>query len=264
MFNMIKIRKSVFETNSSSSHSFSISERQNYENDLVISKSGVIHLDYRQADDFPKKTNKAKDKLEYLYLWVYDVYAKNAKEIIAEIEKTVIDFTGAKKVSYPKSHVEKGVEIDHESREVFDKRDLVNHDFLKKFIFDPGSWLYVIWDSEYTEELFEDTDDSDKIIVYKLIYDFGEDKIELDLSLKSIVDNYGFHLIRELLSKKYNATFIIYNRDTKKVSFEQAGYQMKENDLKLIRGKAEKRFRLTFRNDTEEFSIDPEIILVDE
>ena len=53
-----------------------------------------------------------------------------------------MDFTGATTINFTPQE-----EIDHQSTDIIDSRDLMNPEFIKEFVFNEGTWIYTLWDS---------------------------------------------------------------------------------------------------------------------
>ena len=165
----MKIRK-VFriglpETNSSSSHSVTISMTNNFQDpkvwNLYPNEDGIIHVPGSISFGWEwEKYNDVLTKLQYVCGIIcsnnYDNRVSRSKKLF-ELKKIIMDFTGAKDVifdwesEYNKKLIE-GVdpedifldcpEIDHNSCDIFSEI-AENKNTLKNFIFNPESWLYL-------------------------------------------------------------------------------------------------------------------------
>lgn len=125
---MIQIRRSIFETNSSSTHSITVENRTLQHSSLLQDKEGYIHTylgDY--GWDFEDYTDQ-NHKLSYLITMIagihsIDAWYNDGKELKAAIEKiqdtedfkriqdVVVSYTGAKGIILDKS----SGYIDHQS-----------------------------------------------------------------------------------------------------------------------------------------------------
>lgn len=171
----IIIREKIYETNSSSSHSFSMGPAGRFTDTLTIDEKGIIEVPSGLWYD-KNKTNDPLDKLSYLLTYTYsqnlkwdedsedDLITEEGEKILEVIKRAVCDFTGARGVEFDPFH-----EVDHQSLDMIDPRDLVNPDFIKEFVFNPGTWLYPIWDSfnDGAPGFYEDTEkDEDAVLIH--------------------------------------------------------------------------------------------------
>lgn len=142
------MREGVFETNSSSTHSICISDKQAVLDTLPIDENGVLNV---YPDEFGwgvEDYNNAPMKAAYCLTWLKaDGYEnvcprKNDEELFVKVLK---DVTGAKTVRfipasdgdfYPYGY------IDHQSDGVCAEA-FKDYDTLKNFIFNPESVLYI-------------------------------------------------------------------------------------------------------------------------
>ena len=195
---MIKIRQGIFETNSSSSHSFSIGKTSRFNNTLPIDDGGVISV---ESDSYGsvKKTNDAYMKLSFLIDYIYtlldDPYADKKEgthsdgylEVFKIISETVCNFTGAKELK-----ANPYTEVDHQSMDMIDRRDLYNPEFIKEFVFNENSWLYLLWDSESPEiGFYENGEDEVFLDVYFELPGLEEEEHHVQIPFSDIVDE-GF------------------------------------------------------------------------
>lgn len=93
-----KIRKNVFDSNSSSVHTLSISKDGLETNKLKFDKNGYIHVDYGQFDKTHDIYDTQYEKLSYLVtLCYYCTYGTCATEDTSQfnsIEEFIMDYTG--------------------------------------------------------------------------------------------------------------------------------------------------------------------------
>ncbi len=95
---MIKIRNSVFETNSSSVHSISIDKSGLEKSNFKLDKNGYIHVDYGQFDRYYELFTSQYEKLSYLITCCY--YLANYEDSVTDtyefrrIEDALKDYTG--------------------------------------------------------------------------------------------------------------------------------------------------------------------------
>ena len=165
----MKIRIGIYETNSSSSHSFSIGGSGRFSNTLEISKSGIIRIHGDSWYEGPKKTNEAEYKLSYLLCFIDTKCSSKteAKELRECVYDVVKDFTGARRIIYK----EGDETVDHQSLDIIDLRDVRDPEFVKDFVFSEDTWLYLLWDSESPEkEFFESTPENKEL--YRLCFNF--------------------------------------------------------------------------------------------
>ncbi len=149
-----KIRKSVFETNSSSSHSIVVCENGEYTDHLTVDEDDRIIIGYNGKTEFGweiKENNDADSKLNYLML----LSNEDRKERIIEIIK---EHTGCKEVYYcikkywgdddTQVETETGdlldkVDgyVDHNSQDILEYEDFTTN-FVLDFVFNPKSIIY--------------------------------------------------------------------------------------------------------------------------
>ena len=142
------VRAKMPETNSSSSHSITISnnielcENPQLQN-LVIESDGWIRFNDQKNFGWEwEKYNDSYTKSLYVLATLGMYHKYNPKEEYLELEKifkeVICDYTGADGVEikcYPT--------IDHQSTDTLDTKLLRDKDYLKEFIFNPGSWLFL-------------------------------------------------------------------------------------------------------------------------
>lgn len=168
---IIKIRQGIFETNSSSSHSFSLGPVGRFNSTLEII-NGKITI-YMDSWDSHYKTNDPSDKLAYLFSFIYTKFGdpyddgddddkalyKEYKNFVTDV---VLKFTGARKLEVIGTQ-----EVDHQSMDIFDERDVKDPEFIKEFVFNEDTWLYPLWDSSSPEPGFYEDDRETKLVHLK-------------------------------------------------------------------------------------------------
>lgn len=136
---MQKIRHGVFETNSSSCHSISISNSGNYDS-ISPDKDGVIHV---YAGEFGWAQDTFSDpisKLSYLLIYIRDwVDSQEDKtEFMNKLLQVVKDQTHCDRIEFP---TDSGY-IDHQSVECNDLHYMFEHaQTLKDFVFGRDSYI---------------------------------------------------------------------------------------------------------------------------
>lgn len=193
----IKIRQGIFETNSSSSHSFSMGSEGRFEAKLVMDNNGVINVSSDSWYDLiEEKSNDPEVKLSYLlsFAWTISYDEEDEwKRYRDFIYQVVMDFTGATGVKFTPTET-----IDHQSTDIIDPRDLMNPEFIKEFVFNEGTWIYTLWDSSYPENDFWEGTNETHNDLYKLQFNLpGIDPEETILTL-SYLDS------TDLTSELYN------------------------------------------------------------
>lgn len=163
----IKIRQGIFETNSSSSHSFSMGPEGRFGAKLVMDNNGVINVSSDSWYDLAEeKSNDPEVKLSYLLSFAWTIsYDEEDKWMKFRdfIYQVVMDFTGATEINFTPTET-----IDHQSTDMIDPRDLMNPEFIKEFVFNEGTWIYTLWDSSCpSDDFWEGTDESHNKL-YKL------------------------------------------------------------------------------------------------
>ena len=133
------IRRGVFETNSSSTHSLSISDSHNYiiiktdeDNNIVISGEFKFGWGYDELYDF-------EDKVAYYYL--DNMYDEDSIDFLKEV---IIDETGANDVIFDINEYYSW--IDHQSHGTTDG---LTREELKDFLFNPNSYIILKNDNDY-------------------------------------------------------------------------------------------------------------------
>ena len=165
---MKNIRQNVFETNSSSTHSFSISSNTDgiYQT-LDVDDDGSITF---VGGDFGwefRKYNDAKTKCNYAAT-LYD----QTKADPAIFENVVKEHTGAKKIIYNFGTDDSYYGIDHQS---VHGNDWMYDSFkMKNWLFSSESWLYLGNDNEDMHPNFKDLNTN-----YKFVFKLGKFEVGL-------------------------------------------------------------------------------------
>lgn len=219
----IKIRQGIFETNSSSSHSFSMGPEGRFDNTLVMDKNGVIDIDSTLWSGV-QKTNDPEIKLSYLLSFAWTITSDSNykwKKYRDTIYKVVEDFTGATQINF------KPIEsVDHESLGIIDSRDIVDPEFIKEFVFNSGTWLYLLWDTEVVGEDFYEKPNPTLENLYIIQFNLpGIDKKDSQLS----VSYMGATSINSVI---YNFLYENFVYDTTKNVFIK---RINDNALKTTR-----------------------------
>lgn len=203
---MIKIRKHVFETNSSSSHSFSMGPEGRFNSRLDIINNGVIEI---SSDCWAgiRRSNDPEVKLSYLLSFADTISYENKskwgkyRDFIYQVVK---DFTGATEIKFEPTEI-----VDHQSTDIIDERDLLNPEFIKEFVFNEDTWLYLLWDSESPDkDFFKDYEFKDKDL-YKVTFNLpGIDKKDSELILSYRDTDYLGSVLYDFLDD------FVYNQKT--------------------------------------------------
>lgn len=209
MKEIIKIRQGIFETNSSSSHSFSMGPEGRFDDVLPISSDGVIEI---PSDSWCSidKTNNPLDKLSYLlsFIWSREDEWEKDRDFVY---KVILDFTGASKINFTPSKW-----VDHQSLDIIDPRDIKDPEFIREFVFNSGTWLYPIWDSYDPEPGFYEDLEKDKKPFYIIRFDSINE--ELIVHYRDF-DEFYTDVIGEFLSEftyfPEDGTFIRCTKDGK-------------------------------------------------
>lgn len=150
---MRNIRTGVFETNSSSTHSISISENTDGILDTIVpTDDGVIILSGGEYGWSWEKFNDPLSKANYCAL---DLQKDPAS--LTMLVDVIMQHTGAKKIVLSLDGY-----IDHQSSGTSESA-VVNSEVLKNFIFNSQSWLFTGNDNDHAPPNFYDTD---KDIIY--------------------------------------------------------------------------------------------------
>lgn len=137
---MVKIRKGVFETNSSSTHSCVISTDCKSWDTIIPDDDGSITINYGEYGWEYENYTGVRDKASYALTLTQ--YFNNEEEVLERLRNVIKEHTGAREVIFPvgdkeETYYDKGY-VDHQSV------DLGNEIFesdvsLKNFIFNPNS-----------------------------------------------------------------------------------------------------------------------------
>lgn len=139
-----QIRRSVFETNSSSMHSLTFSNEGLEPSYLQVNEDGEIHIELGEFGTEYRIYKDQYNKLSYLLTCLYCLAGYNIEEIYQKyefsvIEKAVCDYTGAKALRIDDSDGR----IEHQSAPVFNIEiiDASCEDTVIGFIFSKYVWL---------------------------------------------------------------------------------------------------------------------------
>lgn len=157
----MKIRKSVFETNSSSSHSISISagDSDALMDTIKIPESGVLELGSGEYGWEWEKYNDAATKADYCA-----IYCRGSTERRLMLTEVLKKQTGAQVIFTDDKHDDGGERgyvgyIDHESAGA--AHDAFNSpESLRNFIFNKSSWLFLGNDNSEAPNGFYDAPDT--------------------------------------------------------------------------------------------------------
>lgn len=215
---MTKIRKGIFETNSSSSHSFSMGPEGRFGAVLPMDTDGVIHVQEDEWETNSCKTNDSLSKLSYLLAFAYTIGSwddgSDFEKYRDFIFKVVMDFTGATGIDWTPDST-----IDHQSTDIIDPRDLLDPEFIKEFVFNEGTWIYTIWDSYDPEPgFYEDTRDKKLYVLSFNLPGISEDESTVEISYldaKIEIDNVLYGFFRGLYYDPDTSKFIKIPRDQK-------------------------------------------------
>lgn len=158
---LIKIRKGVFETNSSSTHSLTI-ESTSFLIDTIIPEDGIVNIKPGEFGWEWEKFNDAYTKASYCLTGIQ--YVSDKEEALSNLKEVIQKHTLCDEVNLIQGSDDYDDEnygyIDHQSREwgeldnlLFDKEKLHN------FIFNKKSWLFLGNDNSSPPNKFYDTDD---------------------------------------------------------------------------------------------------------
>ena len=133
------IRSSVFETNSSSTHSISINigSYAGYTS-ITPDGNGKVTIEGRYFGWERELYNDSETKASYCYAW-----AKGKKRYMGMLEDVLLEHTGAKEIEFDSSSTSSygEVGIDHQSYEVCETVFKGGKEIVKEFIFNPKSIL---------------------------------------------------------------------------------------------------------------------------
>lgn len=137
------IRKSVFETNSSSCHSLTLASGDTYEgvtpnsNNQIILETGDFGWSIEDFSDAHSKMS---------YVWIYMRDWDTEEHLKDMFKKVVFEHTGASEIIMPESETSYGMDsgyIDHQSVESKNLRYLFDSEYtLKTFLFNPQSSIH--------------------------------------------------------------------------------------------------------------------------
>lgn len=215
---MINIRTSVFETNSSSTHSISIaSNADGILGTIVPNDEGVIILTGGEFGWAWDKFNDAITKANYCAVDAAE-HAEHS-HMLAEV---LAEHTGAKKIVFA---IDDGSYIDHDSTgasgEAFQSPEK-----LKDFIFNSKSWLFTGNDNDDSPPNFYDVEDD---IVYT--YELKMDGIDFSTKFSEKPSPSDVEEAAEKMAKKHPATII--NREDFEDYIDHEPYMVYPYDLKL-------------------------------
>lgn len=159
---MKKIRKGIFETNSSSSHSLHIDDKVEVYDTIYPDENGKITLKGGEFGWQWEKYNDALTKANYAAI-------SSSGVDFNLLEKVIKNHTGAKKVEYIGNDTWNSGNysyIDHDSCGLMS--ELNDEKSLKNFLFNPRCWLFLGNDNQYSPPYFYDVNEVEythKIIV---------------------------------------------------------------------------------------------------
>ena len=217
---MKKIRHNVFETNSSSSHSISISSECNgiletlpVENGVVTISGGSFHREWARYNDSATKATYA-----------YEFAKEASEDLLAMFVDVIKEHTGAKEVKF-NEEVYGG--IDHQSGpgeggDAFNA--FADKETLKNWIFNPFSWLFLGSDEGGKPPMFYDVDPN---IVYKYqLFIDGIDTVMKFVEKPDQKDHEFTDMIRTVM-EKHPDTISTY---IKKYDDGEEYYEFKEDN----------------------------------
>lgn len=218
---MKKTRNCVFETNSSSSHSISISESKNLLDTIIPNEDGNVVLSGKnnqgQFGWGSERFNDAYTKA--LYCLVDNV---GNSEKLDMLKKVIKEQTCCNNVIFDiESNYETGndVYIDHESVGT-SSACFLTEDTLKKFIFDKHSWLFITNDNTEPPAWFYDTEN--KLVKRKFIIESLDKKSKVEFDLYGEVTDRN---IAKTIDNLY--AYIVYDGDTEKFSTYDNYYDLR-------------------------------------
>lgn len=228
----ITTRISVFETNSSSSHSIAIKIGEEWDT-IIPDEEGIIKLN---GGEFGWQWEKFNDSLTKAnYCAVSFKYYEDKLESLKEIIK---NYTGATDVIFNFSDDYSDYNwayVDHQSNNILN--DYGDED-LSNFIFNKSSWLFLGNDNEYPPLKFHDTGDekythilkiildSENILTWELKENFSES--DLEKIIYSLLSNVRYNVTNEKWDVDYSYCYsgeiylkFLYDIDfeNKKISF---------------------------------------------
>lgn len=179
---MKNIRHKVFETNSSSTHSISITKNSDGIYDTIVpDNNGVIVLNGGEFGWAWEKYNDSLTKLNYASIYaLFEASIGNSKENLKDLLLEVVkEHTGAKEIifnfSVNDTENTNYSYIDHQSTDTA-KDAFSSKESLKDFIFNPKSWLFTGNDNDIAPLNFYNVEPL-HIYKYKLYLNNEKDKI---------------------------------------------------------------------------------------
>lgn len=201
----IEIRSSVFETNSSSSHSIEINELvMDIDNTLIPDKEGVVYIEPIEYE-FGRHWDKFNDAATKACYYILDKICKS-DVTDTDLGKVICNQTGATKVLISENILENGY-IDHQS-----SGNSNNITDLHNYIFNTESYLYIGNDeSEPPLDFYDGKNDPG-------IYEFylpDVDEKPLAIFSEKTKNSYGLSDLIDRLCSSKNINFV-YNTKTDK------------------------------------------------
>jgi hypothetical protein len=134
-----KIRRGVFETNSSSTHSISISSGAETLEKLYVGEDGICRIEPGEFGWEEDSFHDSSTKASYAMVWAQSYGSEEHREML---KKVIREATGAKVVEFCKADDEYYPDgyIDHQSDDVCTPA-FESENSLKAFIFNSGSYL---------------------------------------------------------------------------------------------------------------------------
>lgn len=134
------IRKNVFETNSSSTHSVSISNGTDVYETIIPDSNGIITIYPREFGWGYEEYTDPETKLAYLLQY----YTLKGSDFIETVKEVVIEHTGASDVVLGQQDDEWWPDgyIDHQSTDCLDGEIETTED-IRNFVFNPSSVLVI-------------------------------------------------------------------------------------------------------------------------
>jgi len=157
-------RTFMFETNSSSCHSITVADHGALKNSLEISKNNTIISRGGEFGWEPEEFNDAQTKLDYLVTFIFYNYIGKEKKLqideftdknlhyYEKLCKAIEDFTGCILEVLPSEDEDEFFPIgyiDHQSYGVAKEILSKTVGYIKRFIFNPKSILYIDNDNRY-------------------------------------------------------------------------------------------------------------------
>jgi hypothetical protein len=218
----ISLRRNVFETNSSSSHSITINDNQFLmDNSLVPDENGNIILTGGQFGWQYEKFTDALTKANYVAVYA-SLYSKSDDAISTSnfntlVKKIIKDQTGATDVIFDISDAfdaKNWSYIDHQSYEDKQLEYLFSASVLRNFIFNTKSILFTGNDNETAPANFYDDDDT--VYTHKLTMEGSNEFYKLTSSEQKITEDMVYALWGVNQYSNNNLRRIYYTYDWKK------------------------------------------------